>query len=111
MCVARARLLEFQRGEVRRSQTEAWRHASEIRSFIHAVRAREGEGCPMGAGTNEWLAWAEEHADSIDPILGPLLAPDPSEPTRAALEPFLTGWSPYGFDQRTVTAGLRSGRR
>lgn len=52
----------------------------------------------MGAGTNEWLDWAAEHAVPIDPLLGPLLVPDPPEPTRAALEPLLKGWSPYGFD-------------
>jgi len=99
MLVARARLVESQRGDLLRQQTERWRHASEIRGFIEAVRAREGAAWAVDPKTEAWLSWAAEHADSIDPLLGPLSVPEPPEPTPSALEPFLDGWSPYGPDR------------
>ena len=99
MRVARDRLIESQRADLLRGQAEAWRHASEIRAFIHAVRAREGGRWPTDARTDDWLAWAAKHADSIDPLLGPLFVPDAPEPRAADLEPFLNGWSPYGPDR------------
>ncbi len=105
MRVARARLIESQRSELLRGQTERWRHASEIRSFIQAVRARDGASWAVDPKTEAWLAWAAEHADSIDPLLGPLFVPESPEPSPSALEPFLKGWSPYGPDR------LRGGYR
>jgi hypothetical protein len=37
----------------------------------------------------EWIAWATQCADAIDPLLRPLQAPDDPEPTAEALRPFL----------------------
>ena len=105
MRVARARLVESQRGELLRTQTERWRHASEIRSFIQAVRARDGASWAVDPKTEAWLTWAAEHADSIDPLLGPLFVPEPPDPSPSALEPFLDGWSPYGPDR--IRGGFR----
>lgn len=99
MSVARARLVESQRGDLLREQTERWRHASEIRAFIDAVRARDGAPWAVDPKTEAWLTWAAEHADSIDPLLGVLSVPEPPESSPAALEPFLDGWSPYGPDR------------
>ena len=99
MQMARARLVESQRGDLLRQQTDRWRHASEIRGFIQAVRARDGAAWGVDPKTEAWLTWAAEHADSIDPLLGPLSVPEPPEPTPSALEPFLDGWSPYGPDR------------
>ena len=99
MVVARARLVESQRGELLRQQTERWRQASEIRGFIEAVRARDGATWAVDPKSEAWLTWAAEHADSIDPLVGPLSMPEPPEPTPSALEPFLNGWSPYGPDR------------
>lgn len=56
----------------------------------------EEAGWAPNPDTDEWLAWAAELADSIDPLLGPTLVPDAPEPTPSALEPFLKGWGPYG---------------
>lgn len=95
MRVARARLIESQRGELLQQQTARWRQASEIRGFIQAVRARDGASWAVDPKTDEWLDWSAEHADSIDPLLGPLFVPEAPEPSPSALEPFLDGWSPY----------------
>lgn len=63
-------------------------------------RARDGASWAVDPKTEAWLTWAAEHADSIDPLLGPLFVPEAPEPSRSALEPFLDGWSPYTPDRR-----------
>jgi len=88
MPVARARLVESHRGDLLRQQTGRWRHASEIRGFIEAGRARDGAAWAVDPKTEAWLTWAAEHADSIDPLVGPLYVPEPPGPTPSALEPF-----------------------
>lgn len=99
MLVAQGRLVESHRGDLLRQQTERWRYASEIRAFIQAVQAQDGAAWAVDPKTEEWLIWAAEHADSIDPLLGSLALPEAPEPSPSALEPFLDGWSPYGPDR------------
>ena len=59
-------------------QLSAWEHACSIRRLIHAVReaaARRGDTVP-GGPVDQWIRWAEGHADAIDPVF--LLVTDSS---------------------------------
>lgn len=103
MRLAHVRLVESQRAELLRDQTERWRLAREIREYVDAVRARDGASWAVDPKTEAWLAWATEHADSIDPLLGSLFVPEPAATSASALEPFLDGWSPYGPHRARVT--------
>lgn len=49
----------------------------------------------------EWVAWAQAHADDIDPTMTPQKLPGP--PAKIPLDEllaFLDGWSPYGPNRR-----------
>jgi hypothetical protein len=96
MRVAKVRLVHSHRADHLARQAQEWRHATNIREFVTAVRARMPSPWGVDPKTEAWLTWAGEHADSIDPLLGPLYVPEPPEATPAALQPFLNGWSPYG---------------
>lgn len=49
-----------------------------------------------GEAAHEWIAWAEAHAQAIDPLSAELRMPDDPEPTADAIKPYMDGWSPYG---------------
>ena len=97
---ARSRLVESHRADHLGKQVHNWRHASEIRALVAAARDAAGAAWAVDPKTEEWLTWASDHADAIDPLRGPMHMPDPPEPTSTALQPFLDGWSPYGPDRR-----------
>lgn len=54
------------RERVRRldEQIERWEHASRIRRFVQAARS----SADVDESGQEWLDWANSHADSIDPV-------------------------------------------
>lgn len=45
-----------------------WRVAHDIRGYIAALRANEPSGPVHGRGLAERIAWAEAHADAMDPV-------------------------------------------
>jgi hypothetical protein len=96
MRVANVRLVQSHRAAHLARQADQWRDATNIREFVTAVRARMGSSWEVDPKTEAWLTSASEHADSIDPLLGPLHLPEPPNPTPVALKPFLDGRSPYG---------------
>lgn len=93
---AQRRLVEHNRVEHLCDQIRGWEEANKIRTFVAAVRSSAGSPECVEPKTEEWLAWATDYADLIDPLLGPLYMPDAPSPAPRALEPFLDGWSPYG---------------
>lgn len=93
---AQLRLIEADRVEHLRDQVRRWDEASRIRAFIDDVRARLSAPSGLEPKVEEWLAWASDHADGIDPLLGAVHMPDAPVPTPSALGPFLDGWSPHG---------------
>jgi hypothetical protein len=97
---ARIRLVESHRADHLRRQVDDRRHASEIRALVAAARDAAGATWAIDPKTEEWLTWASDHADEIDPLRAPMHMLDPPEATSSALQPFLDGWSPYGPDRR-----------
>ncbi|WP_042365863.1 hypothetical protein [Streptacidiphilus neutrinimicus] len=89
---------ETHRVKAIQEQTESWRLAVNIRDYCNALEQRlrtEPTDSPANA-VSEWIEWAREHADSIDPLqhLSSLV----EEPviTSDELRPHLGGWSPHG---------------
>lgn len=98
---AKALLRECHRAEVLLQQTADWRTAREIREFVLAMKDVLGsEDQQQEESAREWIAWAEQYVDGLDPLSHPITAPDDPEPTEEALRPFLPrrtrpggGWS------------------
>jgi hypothetical protein len=93
---AHLRLVETSRVEHLGDQVDRWHEAQRIRAFVAAARSHAVAPECVDPKTEEWLTWAWDHADAIDPLLGPLHMPNPPEPTPSALERFLDGWSAFG---------------
>jgi hypothetical protein len=53
-----------------RLHAQSWARATELRAYISAVRAAIGNGSIIAPpeGAEAWLAWADTHADELDPI-------------------------------------------
>jgi hypothetical protein len=50
---------------------QVWREANILRRFIKACEqrlVRDGGGLTVDGWQREWLNWAQEHADRIDPM-------------------------------------------
>lgn len=90
---ARERLVETHRLAVLRSQEQAWREAGRLREYCDAIEAAHGEH-PESA---EWIAWARDFADKLDPLGEQPFMPEPPEETPEALQEHLPeGWSVHG---------------
>lgn len=51
------------------SETENWVRSCQIRDYVAAVRLNCQEPIDAGSGLRQWLVWAENHANKIDPLL------------------------------------------
>jgi hypothetical protein len=69
---AEAKAAERERLDHLIGQVQAWRLAADIREFVD--RAREA-GLDSEQVTDEWLAWAADMVDKLDPISSRRLAP------------------------------------
>jgi hypothetical protein len=76
---------EIERLKILEEDVNNWRRAEEIRAYVAAVETRtKREGGDIGYDTElcEWIAWARQKADWIDPLTDvkcPLLDADDSE--------------------------------
>ncbi len=77
---ARGQQIEQHRANALIEQVRTWQQAAEVRAFCQAARARAGDA-PVATDEVEWLRWAEEYAEQLDPLRGPLRAP-PDPPAR-----------------------------
>jgi hypothetical protein len=90
---ARERLVESQRVAVLRSQEQAWRGAKRLREYCDAMEAAHGEH-PESA---EWIGWARDFANRLDPLSERPSMPEPPKETPEALQEHLPkGWSVHG---------------
>lgn len=67
---------EKEKTEQLERQASAWTFACSMRSFIQAVRekaTRRTGAVESGSTLDQWIQWAERHANSIDPV-GTVLA-------------------------------------
>ncbi|GIJ51657.1 hypothetical protein Val02_85430 [Virgisporangium aliadipatigenens] len=76
--------LEKHRAEVLHDQVKRWERAARTRAYVAAMRTEietraaaldTGNGGGEVARAWEWLAWAEQHVDDIDPLTQPLALP------------------------------------
>lgn len=52
------------------NQAALWRRAADLRSFLHACKSELGSDTSLSTDGSiaQWLSWAHQHAESIDPI-------------------------------------------
>jgi len=91
MHVAGERYVEHTKAKALLDQIDRRQKAATIREFLTLTSEKV-----ESAEEKQWLEWAADYADAIDPFLRPLAAPEVAEPTAEDLVPFLDGWSPYG---------------
>jgi hypothetical protein len=63
--------MERQRQRELESQAEKWAKAERIRAYIRAVEQEvsdRGDLAALRVQLEEWVAWAKEHADNLDPV-------------------------------------------
>ncbi|MFC5724474.1 hypothetical protein ACFP1Z_30400 [Streptomyces gamaensis] len=80
------------------AQEQAWRHATRLTEYLHAVRAyvKTIPAGPVKTDAEAWLTWAQTHLERLNPLSTPPRLPDVPEPRADDLRPFLHGWSPHG---------------
>jgi len=65
---------EMERLKALEEETRNWKRAEDIRAYVAAVEtnaAREDGEIASQSALGEWIAWARQKADWIDPILNP----------------------------------------
>lgn len=81
-------------------QAERWRQATELRAYCAALAERlagDDDRDPGAAeSTCEWLRWAHDYIERLDPLHTLPTMPPPPELKPNDLQPYLGTWSPYG---------------
>lgn len=98
METAKERYILAYRGRVLEQDAATWRRAVQVREFCDAAEVKFGSMSDQPAETFvDWLSWAREYADGLDPLREPPKIPDdPEYISPDDLRPFLGGLSPYG---------------
>lgn len=93
-------LIQSHRAKVLQEQGQRWELANQIRAYVDAMESRLADHQPLEEREDaaEWIRWARDYAQRINPLKSQLKMPDDPEPTHEALAPFMKGWSPYGPD-------------
>jgi hypothetical protein len=93
-------LIQSHRAEVLKQEAQEWELANRIHAYVAAMDAQlaDHQLLEEREDTAEWIRWARDYAQRIDPLNSQLRMPDDPEPTHQALAPFMKGWSPYGPD-------------
>ncbi|OBH00302.1 hypothetical protein A5696_16255 [Mycobacterium sp. E2699] len=83
--------------EMLRDQLERRQAAATMRTYADEVNARADRlNDPFQDEARKWSAWIRQHADSTDPINGPLRLLCVTSASHNDLEPHMNGWSSYG---------------
>lgn len=79
-------------------QAEQWEQANQLDAYLHAMvqRVEELDGEEEKTAAAEWLTWAKEYRQRLEPLRQTLRLPADPEFTPDALAPFMRGMSPYG---------------
>lgn len=100
MAAARVAATEAYYAKHLTEQAAGWRKVRELQEFCIALEQRIDQ--VKSAGSNEvteaeqWLTWARQHIERINPLNELPTMPAPPEFSPKDLEPHLEGWSPYG---------------
>jgi len=98
--IARAtqRLIQAHRTQILDEQVTAWTRARQLNNYLTALTAIvEAITEPEDkAAAVEWLTWARNHADCLNPLNATIAMPPDPEPTWTALQPHMerpyVGW-------------------
>jgi hypothetical protein len=96
MAQARHRFVEDGRIKALTEQMQAWTEASRVRDYSAAMEAALPD--EPASEVVEWIYWARQYADRIDPVLRGVRPPEIPEPAAYELKPYMGRWSPYGPD-------------
>jgi hypothetical protein len=94
---AEIQLRDHHRGETLMEQVERWQQAQHLDDYINAMTTRAASltGSEREAA-EEWVLWAREYRQGIDPLNEPFALPPDPDFSAEALKPFMRGWSPNG---------------
>lgn len=96
-----AKLTYERNAEMLSDQLERRQAAATMRAYADEVRAHaELLSDPDSGEARKWSAWIRQHADSTDPINGPLRLLSVTSASHADLEPHMGGWSTYSAHRR-----------
>lgn len=95
---ARHDFYKSRRADVLRGQLADWQLGNDLDEYLAAMEARllTLSNVRKRTAAAEWLAWAKEYRQSINPLAKPLAVPSIPKPKPDELNPFLHGCSPYG---------------
>lgn len=80
-----------------RDQLERRQAAAAMRTYADEVNAQADQlNGPLRDEARKWSAWIRQHADTTDPINGPLRQLCVTSASHNDLEPHMNGWSSYG---------------
>ncbi|MEU3337487.1 hypothetical protein [Streptomyces sp. NPDC006668] len=111
MAEAREQAVQGQLAEVLREQVKSWQSAAELSAYCDALERRLTDVANSDesevAAARQWLAWARQYAQAVDPLHQLPGMPTPREPEPEDLKPHLKGWSPYGPEAHGFGWGAR----
>jgi hypothetical protein len=88
------------RGKLRTDRFRAvfdnWVAADAVRAFCAALEASNSSSEAAGQNLDQWVAWARDRADRLDPTINPAVRAEVDldiEPRPSDLEPFMGEWS------------------
>ncbi|MEE4598018.1 hypothetical protein V2J94_40185 [Streptomyces sp. DSM 41524] len=65
---ARTALVEDHRVKALHAQVQAWQQATTIRAYCDALKDHQDTTASAAETVTAWIAWAQAHADRIDPV-------------------------------------------
>jgi hypothetical protein len=90
---AKRQATEDWRAQNLKRQARAWAEAAELRAQCDAMEASHG----ANVETQQWLRWARQYADTVDPLMHPPTAPEDRDSTEEVLAKYMpSGWTPRG---------------
>ncbi|MFE9532632.1 hypothetical protein [Streptomyces sp. NPDC006691] len=110
MAEAKEQAQQAQFAEVLKEQATSWQSAAALRAYCDALERRLAEAKDHDtevASAREWLAWARQYAELVDPLSRLPVMQTLKEPAPDDLKPYLKGWSPYGPEEHGFGWGAR----
>lgn len=110
MAKAKEQAQQARFAEVLKGQARSWQSATSLRMYCDALGRRLAAATDddtEAASAREWLTWARQYAQVVDPLRRLPAVPTPKEAEPDELKPCLKGWSPYGPEAHGFGWGAR----